>query len=68
MGEAALPSEHLLITTAFDLPEFVQQSTRAKFPDAEVTFHKSVPGVKTPPGMFGNTTPEHLNSRQRNHR
>jgi hypothetical protein len=50
MGDAPLPSEHVLIVFYQHMPEPLQEEFRRKFAGAEVTIYQSQPGVPVPPG------------------
>jgi hypothetical protein len=50
MGDAPFPSEYVLIVFYMHMPVPMQEEFRRKFAGAEVTIHKSEPGVPVPPG------------------
>ncbi|KAJ6010056.1 hypothetical protein N7522_005072 [Penicillium canescens] len=56
MGDAPLPSEHVLIIFYQHMPESLQEEFRHKFTGAEVTIYQSQPGVPVPPELYHSAT------------
>ncbi|KAJ5765780.1 D-isomer specific 2-hydroxyacid dehydrogenase NAD-binding [Penicillium odoratum] len=56
MGDAPLPSEHVLIILNYTLPDSLLEAIRQKFADAEVTLYSATRGAKVPPELFRKAT------------
>lgn len=52
MGEAPLPSEHVLIILNYELSDSLLEAIRQKFADVETTIFPSIRGSKVPRGKL----------------
>lgn len=52
MGDAPLPTEHVLVIFYPTMPAELKEVIRQKFPDAEVTIYEVQTGVPVPPGKL----------------
>jgi hypothetical protein len=51
MGEAPVPSEHVLIILNYDLSDSLLEAIRKMFADVEITIFPAIRGAKVPSGM-----------------
>ncbi|KGO70893.1 D-isomer specific 2-hydroxyacid dehydrogenase, NAD-binding [Penicillium expansum] len=56
MGDAPLPTEHVLIIFYPTMPAELKEVIRQKFPDAEVTIYEVQTGVPVPPEVYQRAT------------
>ncbi|KAJ5631941.1 Dehydrogenase [Penicillium lividum] len=56
MGEAPLPTEHMLIIVNLGMSDSFLESVRQKFADIELTIYPTTRGVKVPPKLFRKAT------------